>query len=263
MTKGSNDNPTANEFKRLYRKLLVCHEVVYDGKKANCITNETGILTVSSEIVSVSSSVYHGGTVASIDLDDLTFNYQEIIDEQLDKFDEHLNAYAATKVEEKIKYSIQTKKNECKMCLGVFHENEKISDSFITRKMSAKVQSLQNQRSQPCQSTVHIIKAINKMHSLLPGKGYDVNAIILTVLQNLDYDDLYIDTDFEDHTDHTVPETEETINSHISHKEILIRNIVKVYINMKSHNIFQKITDEKRGVYIRHANRKQTHFAGQ
>lgn len=248
---GSNDNPTANDFKRLYRKLLVCHEVVYDGKKANCISNETGILTVSSEIVSGTANESNECPKPDlINLKKLNFNYEEAIDEELEKLDEHLNAYAASKVEEKIKYTIQTQKHKCKKCLRVFHENEIISDDFITRKMLTNVQN------QPCKSTVKIIKAINKMHELLPDKGYAAKAIIMTFLKNLNHEDLFNGTEFADHIDPEMEAIEGIEGTHDPH-------VVKVYINMKAHNIFRKISDEERGVYIRHQNRKLTLFAGQ
>lgn len=257
MNIGSNDNPTANEFKRLYRKLLVCHEVVYDGKKANCITDETGILTVSSELVSESANSAKSRQprqTAPVDLDELDYLYHEIIDEELEKFDEHLNAYAASKVEEKIKHAIRTQKNKCNQCLQTFHQNEMISNSFIARKAST------NEQIQPCKDTVKIIKVINKIHSSLSDQEYDVETVRVTVLQYLDYEDLFNGTDFEDHNN---VEMETTRNSQISHKEDFIRSIVEGYTNIKAHNIFRKISDEERGVYIRHHNRKQTHFAGQ
>lgn len=237
--------------------------MVYDGKKANCISNETGILTVSSGIVSKSQNEV--GQPALIDLDGLDFIYKEAINEELEKFEEHLNAYAAKMVEEKIKHTIQKQRNKCKMCLNVFHNNEKINDSFIARKMLTDVQ---NRQSQPCKSTVNIIKASNKLHDLLADNGYDVKAIIMTTLQNLDYEELFEETDFDDHSDPEMDETDETVGYgiyglHVSHKEDFISEIVKVYINMKSHNIFRKISDEERGDYIRHRNKKSTHFAGQ
>lgn len=83
-------------------------------------------------------------------------------------------------------------------------------------------------------------------------------SIVMTVLQNLDYDSLYIFTNFDDHID---PEKAETRDSSISHKESFIKNIVEAYINKKAHNIFSKLSDEERGIYIRHDNKKQTHFA--
>lgn len=231
----------------------MCHEVVYDGKKANCITNETGILTVSSEIACQSKCRQPRQSAIT----DLNFNYQEAIDETLEKFDEHLNAYSASEVESRVKYKIRKEKNNCQQCLKVFHENEMISDSLITRKMLTNGKDVQ---SQPCKSTVDIIKAINKIHELLPHNGYDVKLIIMTVLQNLDYERIFNGTEFDGHID---PEKEETHNWPISHKENFIRNIVECYVNMKAHNFYGKKSDEERGAYIRHDNKKQTHFAGQ
>lgn len=143
----------------------------------------------------------------------MDFNYQEAVDETLEKFDEHLNAYSASEVESRVKYKIQKEKKKCQECLKVFHENEKISDSLITKKMLTNKKNVQ---SQPCKSTVEIIKATNKIHGLLPKNGYDVKSIIMTVLQNLEYESLFNGTEFDHHID---PEKEETHNWPISHKE--------------------------------------------
>lgn len=246
------------EFRSLYRKLLVCHNVVYDGKYANCMTNETGILTISSVTACQAMRHQPHQSDAIIDLDVLDFNYQEVVDEGLEIFDEHLNAYAACKVESKVKHKIRNEyKKQCQMCLKVFQENEMISDDFISRKLLTRGTDVQ---SQPCKSTVEIIKVINKIHELLPDRGYNVRSIITTTLQHLDYESLFNGTKFDDHID---PEMEENHDSLFSHKENFIKNIVKNYINMKAHNIFGKISDEERGVYVRHNNKKNTHFSGQ
>lgn len=118
---GSNDNPTAAEFKRLYRKLLVCHEVTYDGNKANCISNETGILTVSSEIIpgSMKKKIVH-------EVHEIEFNYEEVINEELEPFDVHLNAYAALTIEEKITRSLLKHKKNVDYALMYFQKMKKL-----------------------------------------------------------------------------------------------------------------------------------------
>lgn len=230
---------------------MVCHEVVYSGNKANCISDETGILTVSSNIAPKRPGTLY--EYALIDLNEIHFNYHEVINEKLELFDEHLNAYAAYKIEEKIKYNIEKQKNKCKECINAFVQDEKINDQFIARKMS----NLVGPRSQPCKSTVDIIKAANKIHNHLPGTGYESKAIIKTILQHLDYDNLFMSTEFQDHTYQEIEEAD------FSHKENFIINIVNAYINMKSHGIYSKLSDEQRGEYIRHSYRKETHFKGQ
>lgn len=240
---GSNDNPTAAEFKRLYRKLLVCHEVTYDGNKANCISNETGILTVSSEIIPGSmkkKSVY--------EVHEIEFNYEEVINEELEPFDVHLNAYAALTIEEKITRSLLKHKKKCRLCINVFPENEKINDNFIKKK---------NDSNQPCQSTVNIVIATNRIMHLLPNKEFDIGSISLMTLNNLYLNDLYVDTDFEVHDSNDSNAKKET------HKTSFVSNVIETYINIKAHKISNKIRDEERGLYIRHSKTKQIHTSGQ
>lgn len=243
---GSNDNPTPAEFKRLYRKLLVCHEITYDGNKANCISNETGILTVSSEIMSRSIEKKNVHVEHEID-----FNYHDVLNEELEPFDVHLNAYAAFMIEEKIRQSLERHKRKCLSCIQVFQENEKIDDSFITRKIKS---------NQPCKSTVNIVKATNKMMILLPNKEFNTASLSLMTLNSLDFDDLYAYTDFEDHANYAGTDT---CQNYRKHKADFLSNVIETYINMKAHKIGNKIGDEERGIYIRHSHKKLIHTAGQ
>lgn len=243
---GSNDNPTAAEFTRLYRKLLVCHEITYDGNKANCISNETGILTVSSEIMSQSLNKKAVHEVHEME----ELNYYDVINEDLEPFDLHLNAYAASMVEEKIKQRTDRLKNKCVSCSQAFQENEKTVDSFIARKKS----------NQPCKSTVNIVTATNKIMFLLPNKEFSIYSISMMTLNSLDFNDLYEYTNFEEHTNDDELETWENYRDHKTH---FLSNVIETYINMKAHKIGNKIRDEERGRYIRHKNTKLIHTSGQ
>lgn len=246
---GSNDNPTATDFRRLYRKLLVCHEITYDGNKANCISNETGILTVSSDIFPQPTEKLNMNEIP-----ELEFNYHEVMNEELEKFDEHLNVYAASRVELTLKRNIQTHKEKCMSCIQVFQENEIANDNFIARKKIS---------NQPCISTVDIIKASNKIMHLLPNQEFNIGNLSLTILKNLDCDVLYIDSDFEDHDSTEPRRSPRDQMSRMSHKDHFLYNVVKAYMHIKAHRIGAKIADEERGVYIRHTNKKLIHIAGQ
>lgn len=243
---GSNDNPSASEFKRLYRKLLVCHEITYDGNRANCISNETGILTISSEIIPHTKNERNHSQVPEVD-----FNYNEVINEKLEEFDMHLNAFAGYRIEKKIREKVQKQKEKCMTCIRAFQENDKVDDQFLTRK---------NISEQPCKSTVDIIKASNKMMFVLPDKEFDFESISLTILDHLDLSTLYVNTAFEHHNC-TAKQT--NLQYRISHKEHFILSVVKTYIMIKAQKIGSKIADEERGVYIRHTNKKLIHTSGQ
>lgn len=76
-------------------------------------------------------------------------------------------------------------------------------------------------------------------------------------MNNLEFEYLYSDTEFDDHSSDTVQ------SGQLSHKENFIKNILDIYLQIKSTAFGKKTTDEVRGEYKRHKNRKQTHFAGQ
>lgn len=155
---GSNDNPSAYEFKSIYRKLLTCHQIVYRGHRANCISNETGVLTVSSrQLPQKPSQGLERGSNRSGDGTDFDFDYMAAIHEDIEKFDEHLNALIASSIENTIwKKLEQNTKLECEECKSVFIENQKIDDSLI----SMKIETKSCDAHQPCRSTVGIIFSI-------------------------------------------------------------------------------------------------------
>lgn len=123
---GANDNASETDFPRLYRKLLVCHEFVYDRNRSNCISNDTGVLTVSSQFIP--PKIQAKPRSISIELND--FDYKDTINAKLIPYEEHMNAQKASEVETIIKEKIKRMtKSSCQMCFGVFRENEKENDS--------------------------------------------------------------------------------------------------------------------------------------
>lgn len=231
---------------RACNKLLVCHEINYDGKRSNCISNETGVLTVSSEYIP--SKMQTRLQIIPIEVD---FDYYATINEKLEPFDEHLNAYVATEVERKIIEKIRmANKTKCLQCIRVFQHDEKSNDQYLAR----------NNSNQPCKSTVDIIKAANKILFYLPDEQYDVDSMLLTILNHLEEDELYLGTEFEEHALMNYIEDE---CKQMSHKENFIRSIVRTFLYVKANKIGKKISDEERGEYKRHDNKKEVHFAGQ
>lgn len=253
---GSNDNPTANEFKYIYRKLLVCNDIVYSGRRANCISNETGILTVSSASITSQSTeaAKENRSILPIEIELSDLNYDDAINETIEKFDEHLNALIGSQIEQTIitKMKKQNKKS-CIECVQAFGQNEKINDEYITRR-ATKTGTISDQ---PCKNTVDIIKISNKIIALLPDEEIAMKIVVMTIFNNLDLEQLFSRTRFEEHLN------KEGDRRNLSHRENFIYCIVRTYIDMKSKYIGGKISDEARGEYIRHKNKKQVHFAGQ
>lgn len=252
-TTGSNDNPSAEEFRSIFRKLLVCKEIVYRNNYGNCISNDTGILMVSSARPvhqRTATNTLRIGRILEIEL-----NFEEVIQENIGKFDEHSCAFNASTIEDKL---IQTMnrchKKYCVECIQVFEENEKANDEFL------KLKNETSKVRMPCISTVHIIKVTNKLCELLNVCGtmhcdnmYE--SVLKTVMQNLEIEKLYTNSNFAIHIKKEA--------SLLSHKDEFIYKVVDEYMTLKSRRIGARISEEKQGKYIRHNNKTRTHEAGQ
>lgn len=91
----------------------------------------------------------------------------------------------------------------------------------------------------------------------LPNKEFDISFISLTVVNYLDIDCLYTDSVFEDHARFN------EIEIQLNHKINFLLTVIKTYMHIKANKIGSKISDEERGVYIRHTHKKLVHISGQ
>lgn len=227
---------------------MVCKEIVYKNDYGNCISNDTGILTASSAKV---GQPLKQCTVRTnrFDIEDL--DYFAAVEEDIEVFDTHLNAYVASEIENKIISKIERcNKKECSQCINVFHENAKFHDEFINRSSCRK----------PCESTVNIIKASNKILQELASEAMPLDSItqnmaLKTIMRWLEIDELYSGSDFDEHV-----EEPQILGQH---KVTFIRNIVHEYMIQKSKNVCSRISEQERGKYIRHNNKKRVQEAGQ
>lgn len=248
-----NDNPSAAEFQAIYRKLLVCKEIVYKNNYANCMTDDTGVLTVASSRSADKPTADY--TFESGNLFEIEFDYYAAIDEEIGKFDQHLNSFIASTIESKLTETMKRcHKKECSQCIEVFNENDKVEDDFITKKNET---SLTNK---PCRSTVDLVKATNKILNLLVDQvvGLDVNVYVSTikkVMSLLNIQELFKQSNFNTHSQKKC--------GLFTHKEEFICKIVSEYMKLKSQRIGSRITEQERGTYIRHNNKKRIHEAGQ
>lgn len=246
---GNNDNPSPAEFQAIYRKLLVCKEIVYKNNYANCISNDTRILEVSSARLVNKCKANHALQCNAFVIE---FDYQEAINEDIEKFDQHLNAFIASKIESNITRNIlQHHKTECLQCIDVFNQNAKFNDDFINMKIS------NDSLEKPCKSTVDIIKATNKILGILENQSIAANAQIYdstlkTIISHLRMEELYTQVDFNMHPQRKC-----------EHKEEFICKIVREYMKLKSCNIGSRISEQEKGTYIRHNFKKRIQEAGQ
>lgn len=219
------------------------------------MTNDTGVLTICPQ--SQSTEGNHKANTLQKTLEvgqciELDFNYADAIDGSIEKMDEHICAYVASEIEKSIVNTIKRcTVRDCQDCLTVFGENIKVVNAFINRKNATARFHI------PCQSTVNIVKATNEILNILADEQIlshptTYNNALRTIINHIDMDDLYDRSLFSLHN---------TAN-HV-HKEEFIFKVISEYLKMKSHKIGTKISEEERGRYIRHNNRKRVHEQGQ
>lgn len=225
---------------------------MYKNDYANCITNDTGILTVPFGSRSKQSKV-QSAFAQSYEFE-IELNYFEAINEEMDKFDEHLCVYTASIIETKIRERVERcHQKECLRCIYAFKENLKVQNDFMA------LRNATSSLHQPCISTVDIIKATNKILGLLEcqnGYTFTFERVLSTVMSHLCIEKLYTQSNFNLHD-------MKKSSGIITHQEQLVQKIVNEYMKLKSSKIGNRISEEERGVYIRHNNKKRIHEAGQ
>lgn len=81
------------------------------------------------------------------------------------------------------------------------------------------------------------------------------NMALITIMRLLEFDELYSGSDFDEHG-----EEPQILGQH---KVTFIRKIVHEYMIQKSKNVCSWISEQERGKYIRHNNKKRVQEAGQ
>lgn len=245
---GSNDNPTAQQFEAAYRKLLVHNDVVCS-VKANCIDRGTKILTVSSRRQGRAETAIVPGFDALIS-DEIIFD--EILNNNFDSHSfvsdahDHCLAYMASKLETKIITAKHPRVLiKCHECIGALVENELLEDSFI------RFKARRTNITQPCKSTYDICRFIDLVLKQYESIGTSFGAIAMQVLRNLPFETLYTSTNFDTH-------------SKDGHKYTFVKQIVELYMKLKSANLAKCLTTKshEQGP-IRHRYKKLIHEAGQ
>lgn len=227
---------------------------MYKNNYGNCIQDDTGILKASSarrvEQQATISDTYKKGRVLLIELD-----FERIIQEKIEKIDEHLCAYAGSEIENKlIQKFTQAHKKNCTRCIEAFEENEKVDNDFLSMRSETSM------IRKPCISTVNIIRVANEICELAHTNETEQSAntyesVLITTIDILDSDKLYTNTNFTSHGGSSA--------GLFSHKDEFIWKVVNEYLTLKSKLIGARISEESRGKYIRHSNKKRVHEAGQ
>lgn len=174
----------------------------------------------------------------------------------MEGYDQHMSAYLALCIENKMIQKINQNKYKCSGCAGVlFARHGRITDSLLALKNTTPEEA-----KQPLLSTLKIVifsNAVFKEISSRSFEGNDIDTVWKTILNYIDIEDLYSTEDFEQH------EQQQYSHSQFTHKEEFVIQVVKMYVILKSQKIGRKIADEGKGEYIRHKNKQAVHLAGQ
>lgn len=253
---GMNDNPTCAQFEAAYRKLSVHNDVVCS-KKANCIDKGTKMLTVSSArktkfktnsaVIATDPELDHfeedfanqilfGDSCQSVSDDLLTNNLQT-----------HILAHSASLVEKKIIMAKGSRKLvKCNSCISAFVENEVAQNRFIEFK------SRKENMLSPCKSTIQICKFADSYLNVVTNAQAKYEQILLRIMRNLSLDGLYPLTNFDDEN-----------HDGNNHKFNFVKNIVGVYLDLKSIQNCKSITLDSHYELVRSDLIKKIHRLGQ
>lgn len=222
---GYNSNPSIDHFKSAYRKILINTEIT-SSHLANCADN-LDILTVSS--CKKSNGPTESEPSENIFLDPVNPN-----DILVDACKEATIVTIASDIEKSI-----TKGNfKCSHCLNVLPENEKVSDDVIV---------LKHIQNPPCISTVHICKVAEKYLNIFMKRAYDYALLFTTVINAIDYQFIYHNTDF---------------SRHPTHEQYFAQHIAEEYIRRRSNLIASDKTIMEKQTKSKVQLRKLHHFQG-
>lgn len=149
-------------------------------------------------------------------------------------------AYASKLIEE----SIAAGDFNCECCRFVFSENVKLNDRLICLVPTKR----------PCESTYYICRIVDKYINIYkPEKGgnkkdLDFRVFYYKIFTDIDYDKLFLSSDFKDHE---------------HHRFYLVKIIVQNYLYMKTAQISRQITYEEHEKILRSKLTKWIHFLGQ
>lgn len=233
---GFNDNPTWEQFTAAFRKLLAYSTIMYS-KLSNCHAGEDSLSNPYSNILSVTSRRAKAvkpiqQDITNITNDEIEQFYEKLSkiesksDEQYDLNDNTL-VYIATTIEKRIK---NTQQFCCLLCKQVFqdntYENQSVSESTFNI----------------CKQTDIFLKP-----ELLKG-NININVIYHEILECLNFDSLYHNTDF---------------TSHFDHKIFLVRYIIDEFIRIKGTHIAKTVTFKEHENHLRIRLHKLLHYLGQ
>lgn len=194
----------------------------------------SNILTVSSER---KATIRDEAAKSNVTLEQIEELYDELdkIESNTDDLTDYSVAQIAYFIEKRIK---TTKQFCCLLCRNIFELNEKVAENISIKPTQRACYSTFS----ICKQTERFMKAV-----LLTGK-INFEVIYHEILQSIDFDTLFMETDFTNHFDHKI---------------FLIRYIIDEFIRIKGTHIAKNATLNEHKNSLRVKFHKLTHFMGQ
>lgn len=205
---GNNTNPTVEQFKSAYRKILVNYEIEAS-VRANCLDN--------LNIYFISSAPNPEANEAEIE--EVQENIEDI--EHFTPNDNLFDAYKEAticKIASNIEQIIRNRANfECDLCLNVLNENEKVS-----------IEIFDNQQYKLCVAAVYICKVSQKYFDIFRSDvTFNYSHLVETFQNEIDYENTFKNSDFR---------------THEGHKHYFVEYILREFIRIQATYIAKNLT---------------------
>lgn len=230
--RGADDNMTVEQFKSAYRKVIV-NRGITSSSLANC-RDKLNILSVSSTQKSRNiSEASHDHHDHHDQFDPFTTN-----DYLMDACEDATIANISAHIEQKIRERGQNCDDAFTIrCLNILNENNRLSTP------------IPNDQPPPSISTTYVCKVAKKYFDIFAKKmEFDYGSLLDTILNKMDYDVVYPDSDFSENLDL---------------KEIFVQFIAEEFIRFQANHLAKTITLEMQSNAIRQKLTKTIHFYGQ
>lgn len=228
---GSNNNPTVDQFKSAYRKILINNEIT-SSEHSNCL-DRLKIYFIPSTRKSIEN---HTETPLPTEYPPSSIEPFTANDNILDALRDATICQIASEIEYKIRSAARF---GCNLCLNIFDENDKVV-----------AECLKNGHLRlPCISTAHICKVASKYLDIFMTQfKYNYPILLDSILREIDNENMFSGSNFEHHFDH---------------KMYFIQFIAEEYIRIKATYIAKNLTLKEQEKMMRNKLNKAIHFVGQ
>lgn len=217
---GNNINPTVEQFKSAFRKILINNEISAS-TGSNCFDN-LNIYFVSTHVNSTETQIHDEENIE-------TFDHFCENDYLLDAYQEATICQMASDIENKIR----TQANfDCDLCLNILNENEKVSVDIFEKK-----------GLKPCIATVYVCKVAQKYFDIFRNKiTYDYAHLLEVIQKEIIYENTFKSSNFSEHCEH---------------KNYFVQYIAEEFLRVRAVIIARNLTLKEREKILQHRLNKK------